>query len=308
MSTRIAKDAKGLQSILNQPRILEGLQQAATEHLTPARLVRIAITAAMKTPKLLECSPESFLAALTTCSQLGLEPDGRLIHLIPYRNNRAGRTDCQVIIDYKGMVELARRSGLVSELGAEIICENDHFEYQVGHLPVHKIDFFSDRGKMVGAWAYARMKSGDIQPEVMTKDEIDQIRKRSKSSGSGPWVTDYNEMAKKTAFRRLAKWLPQSPEFRDAVALDDKMQRVANETSMEVAQETLADSIPNDPAKTLEDRLEAEDGVTDVNVDEPPPTEEPVDAYPEDLTDEEKRQIEEAEAAEALAAEEVTAG
>ena len=55
----------------------------------------------------------------------------------------------------------------------------------------------------------------------MSKDEVDSIRKRSKSSGNGPWVTDYDEMAKKTVFRRLSKWLPQSPEMQKAFDIDD---------------------------------------------------------------------------------------
>lgn len=126
-----------------------------------------------------------------------------------------------MILDWKGLAELAMRSGLIAKLHADIVCENDVFDYNLGEIVQHKIDFAKPRGAMYAAYAMAVTKDGPVFVAVLNKDEIDAIRRRSKSGSSGPWQTDYNEMAKKTAFRRLAKWLPLSAEFRDAIDKDD---------------------------------------------------------------------------------------
>ena len=193
----------------------EAVAKALPKHLTPDRFLRVAVTALTKTPKLAQCDQASFFGALLTLSQYGLEPDGRCAHLIPYG------TTCQLILDYKGIVELVMRTGLVSKLHADIVCEHDQFEYDRGEITSHKIDLRQPRGEMFAAYATCQFKDGAKSAAVMSKDEIDAIRNRSRAGKSGPWVTDYNEMAKKTAFRRLSKWLPLSSEVRDLMAKDD---------------------------------------------------------------------------------------
>ena len=170
---------------------------ALPKHMTPDRFVRVGLTALMKTPKLLDCTPESVIECMLNCSALGLEPDGRRAHLIPYGNK------CTLVIDYKGLVELARRSGDVSNVFAQIVCDKDTFSWENGEIK-HSINFKEARGAMYAAYAIISFKDGTSQCDVMTKDEIDKIRGRSKSGNSGPWVTDYNEMAKKTVFRRAS--------------------------------------------------------------------------------------------------------
>ncbi len=198
------------------------------KHLTPDRFVRIAIMAITRTPKLTECDQASFFGALMTLSQLGLEPDGRRAHLIPFRNTKRNCMECQLIVDWKGLAELAMRSGMVSYLHADIVSEGDLFEYDMGRVVKHVPWFLrrdnakpEDPGEVVAAYAFAEFKDQTRKAEVMSIREVEGIRARSKASDSGPWVTDWSEMAKKTAFRRLSKWLPLSPEFRDAVDKDD---------------------------------------------------------------------------------------
>jgi recombinational DNA repair protein RecT len=149
-------------------------------------------------------------------SAFGLEPDGRRAHLIPYKDQ------CTLIIDWKGLAELAMRSGIIAKLHADIVCENDVFEYDLGEVVRHTVNWKAPRGAMYAAYALAVTKDGAKFCAVLTKEEIDGIRGRSRSGNNGPWVTDYNEMAKKTAFRRLAKWLPLSAEFRDAQDKDEE--------------------------------------------------------------------------------------
>jgi recombination protein RecT len=187
---------------------------ALPKHMTADRFVRVGLTALLKTPKLADCTPESVIQCMLACSSLGLEPDGRRAHLIPYGNV------CTLIVDYKGIVELAKRSGDVSGVFAQVVCENDSFEWENGEVK-HQIDWKRDRGAMYAAYATITFRDGSKQTDVMTKAEIDAIRRRSKAGNSGPWVTDYNEMAKKTVFRRASKWITLSPEVADALEKED---------------------------------------------------------------------------------------
>ena len=192
------------------------------KHLSPDRMARIAITAITRTPKLADCDQASFFRCLMDLSQWGLEPDGRQAHLIPFNNRKRGVVECQLIVDYKGLVELVMRTGKVSNIHADVVCENDVFDYDRGEIVLHKIDFKQPRGEVYAAYALIRFKDGSEKCEVMSKEDIEAIRNRSKAGRSGPWVTDWNEMAKKTAFRRVSKWVSLSAEIRDAIAVDDK--------------------------------------------------------------------------------------
>lgn len=183
------------------------------KHLTADRFVRVALSALTRIPKLGQCTPESVIKCMMTCSELGLEPDGRRAHLIPFGK------ECTLIIDYKGLVELAKRSGDVSNIHAQIVCERDVFDYNTGEV-THKIDFKNDRGTMYAVYTVIKFKDGGQHTEIMTKKDVDRIRARSRAKDSGPWVTDYDEMAKKTVFRRASKWVVLSPEIQDALDKD----------------------------------------------------------------------------------------
>jgi recombination protein RecT len=215
-----AQKPKTIRSELEGERFKLAIAKALPKHLTPDRFIRVALTAITKTPKLADCDQYSFFNALLTLSQLGIEPDGRRAHLIPFDNRKRGVTEVQLLLDYKGLVELAMRTGLISSIHADIVCDKDTFEYDRGELKAHKINFREPRGEMYAAYALCRFKDGTESCQVMAKSDIDGIRSRSRAGNSGPWVTDYNEMAKKTVFRRLSKWLPLSPEYRDAIEAD----------------------------------------------------------------------------------------
>jgi hypothetical protein len=125
------------------------------------------------------------------------------------------------MIDYKGLVEMAYRSGDVLSIHADLICENDIFEYNLGEIRSHIIDWKAPRGEAYAVYALARMKSGVVASAVMSKDEIETIRKASPGGNGEIWRKHWGEMAKKTVFKRLSKWLPLSADIRDAAAADD---------------------------------------------------------------------------------------
>lgn len=221
MSNQLTTKGNDLRQLISGENMRKQFTAALPKHLSVERFCRIACTAITKTPKLADCTQESLMACLLNLSAFGLEPDGRRAHLIPYGNQ------CTLIIDWKGLAELAMRSGIIAKLHADIICENDVFHYELGEVVTHTINWKQPRGDMYAAYSIAVTKDGAKFCAVMTKDEIDAVRKRSRSGNNGPWVTDYNEMAKKTTFRRLSKWLPLSAEFRDAVERDDDQEHIS---------------------------------------------------------------------------------
>jgi recombination protein RecT len=197
------------------------------ECCTPKRFARVALSCINKNPEMQTAlqTPQgktSLMSAFMTCAEFGLEPNGRHAHLIPFRDNRNGGYQIQLIFDYKGIVELVRRSGQVKRIHASEVCENDVFEYDKGEIQRHTIDFRKPRGKAYAYYAEVAFNDGSVQSEVMTIEDIEKIRARSKAGKAGPWVTDYAEMAKKTCFKRLSKWLPLSPEARDVIERDNE--------------------------------------------------------------------------------------
>jgi len=254
------------------------------KHLSADRFLRVALTAFTRTPKLLQCTKESLTESLMDCSSLGLEPDGRRAHLIPYGNK------CQLIVDYKGLVELARRSGEISDIHADVVCENDFFEYSFGtngnleHKPAIK-----EKGEVIAAYSYVKLKDGSSSYEVMNIEEIEAIRKRSKAAGNGPWKTDWNEMAKKTVFRRHSKWLPVSSELMKAAVDKDydvpiDIMKCADAGKPEVA-EPKALSEDKEPETTQEDRIKEMEVETKKNVSQAEKKEKPDSAFAEMIKD-----------------------
>lgn len=210
---------KDVKAWMQSSQFHDAVKQALPSHLTAERFIRVALTAIMRTPDLANCSQNSLFKCMLDLSSLGLEPDGRRAHLIPYRNSRNNTTEAQLIIDYKGLIELAKRSGEVKNWRAELICERDEFTWQNGTVE-HKVDWLNPRGKVLGVYSHVRNKNDVDDYEVMTLDEVQAIKKRSKAGNVGPWVSDFNEMAKKTVMRRHSKRLTLSPEFSDALAKD----------------------------------------------------------------------------------------
>lgn len=214
--------------------------------MKPERMARIATTVVRQTPALSRTSPESFLGALLTASQLGLEPGGVRpgCYFVPY-----GQV-CTFIPSWFGLIDLARRSGQVVDVWAEIVYENDEFRYTLGldrtierHNPP---PLGQDRGKPVGVYAAAELVTGGKPFVVMTVEEVEKIRSRSKAAKNGPWVTDWAAMAKKTAVKQLCKWLPSSAELTAALNLDGAVRTDVGPLA-DVVQPTYIDGEVEDP-------------------------------------------------------------
>lgn len=198
------------------------IARAVPDHRKVDRMLRVALNSLTRTPKLLDCNVNSLLGAIMQSSQLGLEPDGLLGHayLVPYKGN------VTLIPGYKGLLRLARNSGQISTIQAHEVYKADTFTFHYGlepvleHIPSPDAEFAADQ--IVAFYAIARFKDGGYQFDVMWRKQVDAIRGRSMASNSGPWVTDYAEMGKKTVLRRLCKMLPLSAELERAVTLDEQ--------------------------------------------------------------------------------------
>jgi recombination protein RecT len=214
------------------------------KHLTPDRFTRIALTAFNRTPKLGNCTKESVFQCLLDLSALGLEPDGRRAHLIPYGDK------CQLIIDYKGIVDLVRRSGEVAYIHADVVCEHDEFDYAfgTGAFLKHKPNL-KKRGAPKCVYSYVRLKDGAEDFDVMSVEDVDAVKRKSRSSGSGPWVDHWNEMAKKTVFRRHSKWLPLSSELHEKIEKDDEP--LTEQERFNAARTVIADVTIEEPAQPV---------------------------------------------------------
>jgi recombination protein RecT len=203
---------KELREWLNGETFKRELSALLPRTMSPERFVRIAFQAIHRNPDLLKCSQESFFNCLLSLGTMGLEPDGRRAHLIPFGE------ECTLVVDYKGIKELVRRNHDVSSMHCDVVGANDEFEIRFGTRGIldHKPNL-EDRGKILCAYSWVKLPDGNEEFDVMNVAEIEAVRKRSRSANKGPWVSDWNEMAKKTVFRRHAKSLPLSPETREAL-------------------------------------------------------------------------------------------
>ena len=204
------------------------IAKALPKSITPERVARIALTTLRKNPGLLECDPNSFLGAVMQASQLGFELDDNLglAYLVPFFNKKTGRKEVQLIIGYRGLIELARRSGQLRSINAHIVYENEPFTLEYGlletlkHVPLPP----SKRGKDIkGVYAVATMIDGLKTFDFLWQEEIESIKKSSKAGDNtmSPWVTHEEEMMKKTVIRRMMKYLSLSPEITKATVIDE---------------------------------------------------------------------------------------
>lgn len=190
-----------VRGLLGNQSFKKQMEELLPKHLTADRMARLALAALTKVPKLADCTTESVFESMMDASLLGLEPDGRRAYLVPYNGQ------CKLIVGYKGMVSLLMNTGMVSSIHADIIAKNDTFVYDRGEVKKHEIDFTSDRGAMVAAYCIIKMKDGAEKHEVMTLEQVETIRQASPGRNSDAWREHFGEMAKKTVFRRAAKWV-----------------------------------------------------------------------------------------------------
>lgn len=219
------------------------IRKALPEVITPERFTRMALSALNNTPKLRECTQISFLAALMNAAQLGLEPNTPLgqAYLIPYNNK--GILECQFQIGYKGLIDLSYRNPLVQTIQAQVVYENDYFEYELGLQAklIHK-PALEERGEVRLFYGLFRLANGGFGFEVMSKNDMDRYAKaysKAFDSAFSPWKTNYLSMAKKTVIKKALKYAPIKADFQKALLTDATIKTEIAPDMVEVMPQTI---------------------------------------------------------------------
>lgn len=189
---------------------MDSIARALPKHFMSApRLAQIILSVCGRNPKLMDANHASLIGAVLQCAALGLDPEPALgqAWFVPYKGI------VQFQVGYKGYANLAWQSGLISSLSMQVVREGDEFDYEYGTSPYvkHK-PRAGDNAPMTHAYATAKPTGGEMLFEVLTKEQVDSVRRRSPAGNNGPWVSDYEAMARKTAFKRAAKLLPMASE------------------------------------------------------------------------------------------------
>lgn len=204
------------------------LQRALGRTLTVEQFETAAMTYLRANPRLWECDPMSIVGGLRLGAQLGLAlgPLGHF-YLVPF----AGRAT--FVLGYRGMVELAYRSGKVRRVQAFVVRDGDYFEFRHGTRAQldHTPDGPPAEREWTATYAVAETTTGGKPFEVLYPDEVAAFRKRSPSQAhrDSPWNTDTEAMWRKTAVRRLQRWLPQTPDAAHALEVDETIADVEND-------------------------------------------------------------------------------
>ena len=205
----------------------KAIAKALPSTITAERFTRMATTAVTLNPDLAACTPASFIGAMLQAAALGLEPNTPLgqAYLIPYYNRKSGVKEAQFQLGYRGMIELAHRSGEFKSIEAHVVYENDEFEYELGLEPKlkHK-PAMKNRGNITWVYAIYKLQSGGYGFEVMSVEDINIHRdkySKAASTDSSPWSKSWDAMAKKTVIKQALKYAPLKSEFVKAMVNDD---------------------------------------------------------------------------------------
>lgn len=221
VETAKTNEPKSIKDLVKQmqPEIAKALPSV----MTPERFTRIVISAVSGNKDLQACTAQSFLGAMMNAAQLGVEPNTPLgqAYLIPYKNRKEGTVECQFQLGYKGLLDLAYRTGEYQSIAAYTVYENDFFEYELGLESIlkHK-PAMSNRGNAIAYYAVYRLKNGGNGFVVMSREDVEQHKKKYSKAYNSPWNSDFDAMAKKTVIKQLLKYAPLKSELASAIAQD----------------------------------------------------------------------------------------
>jgi recombination protein RecT len=239
---------------------------ALPAHVSVEKFQRVVMTSLQMNPDLLNADRRTLFMAATRAAQMGLLPDGREGAIVTF-----GKA-AQFMPMVAGIMKLVRNSGEISTWSVQAAHQNDNFEVVFGddERITHK-RALKDRGPLIGAYSIVTMKDGEKSREFMDIDEIEAIRKRSRSGNAGPWKTDYEEMAKKTVVRRHSKRLPMSTDLDGLLREDDELFMPAPTDASEQPQEAAPKGRASRLSKVAEQAPQQphNDGVIDMEPNDP---------------------------------------
>jgi len=246
------------------------IESLLPDHVTKEKFMRITVMAVQKYPDLLRVNRDSLLQSVLDCAQDGLIPDGREAALVKFGDQAA------YMPMIAGVHKKIRQSGELESIMANVVYDGDKFEYwndEEGPHFKHIPNLENDSDKVKAVYAMARTKDGGKYLEVMTVREIEKVRNVSKAKNNGPWSQWWEEMAKKTVTRRLAKRLPMSTDIERVIMRDDQFYDMTEQTRDVTPKESTAE--------TVKEKLKAKTGKTEEKPVAAPPKEEKEEEQPE---------------------------
>ncbi len=250
MSSAIQKQAPTLAQFLEVRRTHLEEVLPKSRGLTAEKLIKLAILATSKNPDLKDCDMGSVFLCLLQCAELGLEPSGTLgaAYLVPFKGV------CTLIIGYRGLIDLARRSGVLRQIEAHVVHERDKFKLRFGLEPLleHEPCLDGDAGKPRLVYCVAQLADGAKHVEVMTLSEVAKIQALSKARNS-PWNSHWEEMAKKSVARRTCKWIPMSSDLAKALEMEDETDHGRGPDASDVL--GLAESAPQSQTEKVKAKI-----------------------------------------------------
>jgi len=231
---------------LLNPNFLKSLSEILPTTFSPERMVRLALSSITNNDRLMKCSVYSIRFGIVEAARLGLEIGGPLGQA--YLTPRKGQA--VLVLGYRGMIDIAIRTGLVNAIMAEVVREGDKFSFEYGtqrklrHIPIGDPD-----APVTHAYALADMPGGTQIFHVLSRKEIERVRLRSEGGKSekSPWATDYAEMARKTALRSIFKLLPTTPAVRETFVRQEAQASDTDAIQIDAASDRVIDGNIIDP-------------------------------------------------------------
>lgn len=229
--------------------------------MDPKRFARVSLLAVAKNPDLLSCTPGSIIRSVIEAAEVGLEPTGMLNRawLVPFKNEDSGKKEAQLMIGYQGYADLMRDGDSRRRVVAEVVYEGDHFkvikgteEPRIEHEPAFQTE---DPAKITYAYAIIFYPDGTNQFEVMTRQQVELIRAKSRQRNGPTWTQNWAQMARKTALRRLSNYTPLTARAIEAIARDDEREfggaapSTGHSRTAEVRDRILGRNRPAEPAQ-----------------------------------------------------------
>jgi len=249
----IAQKAKSIEQVLQQN--AEKIKATLPRHITVDKMIAIVMNSIRRTPKIAECTPISVYSCVMQAAQLGIPPDDirGLAYIIPFWNKHKNSYEAQLMPGYKGFIQLAKESGEIVDCYSRVVYSREPFTIREGTerilehtpLPPHQ------RGEVIGAYTVLQLRNGIKTFTFMWEEEIQACRRRSKAANDGPWVTDTDEMRKKTTIRRAMKTLNLSPTIDKAVALDELVETEKSSREEFEDNDFLVETLPGKPVVSM---------------------------------------------------------
>jgi len=224
------------------------------------KFIRTTLTAIQMQPELLDTDRRSLLGSCMKAAQDGLIPDGREAALVIFRTKEGPKTQYMPMVG--GILKKMRNSGELATISANVVYQNDQFDYALGDYEqiTHKPFLGSDRGKPIAVYAIARTKDGAVYREVMSVADVEKVRQSSRAKDSGPWTQWWDEMARKTVIRRIAKRLPSSADLDSVLASDNEASGFVQHGTVDITPPAPTIENPGEPSRLKAAIVDAETG------------------------------------------------